>query len=135
APEHTRPTDSAHAPATTVADAPERSTEATSGKTGARPPRRTGTHTRERSAGSLPTARARRRYWAIMAALLVISAAVALGLLAWDNPIPITDDGFWLLAQLRVKNLVVLADVAYRQALGTHVCHMEMYIRILISYI
>src|SRR5699024_7912542 len=105
---------------------PERSTEATSERsaeatagTGARPPRRTGTHARERSAGSLPTARARRRYWAIMAGLVVTSAAVALGLLAWDNPMPITDDGFWLIAQLRMKNLVVLAIVALSQAFAT----------------
>src|SRR5699024_11229730 len=96
-PARTRPTD---APASSIVDAaasspdrsaaatPERSTEATSERsaeatsgTGARPPRRTGTHARERSAGSLPTVRARRRHWAIMAGLVVTSAAVALGLL------------------------------------------------------
>lgn len=134
-PAHTRPTDSAHARESSTVDASvtsvagsseraskaasERASKAASGKTGARPPRRTGAHERERSAGSLPTARARRRYWAIMAALIVTSAAVALGLLAWDNPMPITDDGFWLIAQLRVKNLVVLAIVALSQAFAT----------------
>ena len=134
-PARTRPTE---APASSIVDAAasspdrsaaatsERSTEATSERsaeatsgTGARPPRRTGTHARERSAGSLPTVRARRRYWAIMAGLVVTSAAVALGLLAWDNPMPITDDGFWLIAQLRMKNLVVLAIVALSQAFAT----------------
>jgi iron complex transport system permease protein len=116
----------ASSPDRSAAATPERSTEATSERsaeatsgTGARPPRRTGTHARERSAGSLPTARARRRYWAIMAGLVVTSAAVALGLLAWDNPMPITDDGFWLIAQLRMKNLVVLAIVALSQAFAT----------------
>jgi iron complex transport system permease protein len=134
-PAHTCPTDSAHARESSTVDASvtsvagsseraskaasERATTAASGMTGARPPRRTGAHERERSAGSLPTARARRRYWAIMAALIVTSAAVALGLLAWDNPMPITDDGFWLIAQLRVKNLVVLAIVALSQAFAT----------------
>ncbi|QUL81291.1 iron chelate uptake ABC transporter family permease subunit [Brevibacterium sp. SMBL_HHYL_HB1] len=116
----------ASSPDRSAAATPERSTEATSERsaeatsgTGARPPRRTGTHARERSAGSLPTVRARRRYWAIMAGLVVTSAAVALGLLAWDNPMPITDDGFWLIAQLRMKNLVVLAIVALSQAFAT----------------
>ncbi len=83
------------------------------------PPRRSTSRPPRRSAGSLPTPRARRRYWVIMAALVVVSAAVALGLLAWDNPMPITDDGFWLIAQLRLKNLVVLAIVALSQAFAT----------------
>src|SRR5699024_1791450 len=106
----------ASSPDRSAAATPERSTEATSERsaeatsgTGARPPRRTGTHARERSAGSLPTVRARRRYWAIMAGLVVTSAAVALGLLAWDNPIPITDEGVWLIAELWMENLDVLA--------------------------
>ena len=54
-----------------------------------------------------------------MIGLIIASAAIALGLLAWDNPMPITDDGFWLIAQLRMKNLVVIAIVALCQAFAT----------------
>ncbi|SDS20149.1 iron complex transport system permease protein [Brevibacterium sandarakinum] len=72
-----------------------------------------------RSSGSLGTAKARWRYWSIMIGLIVASAAIALGLLAWDNPMPITDDGFWLIAQMRMKNLVVIAIVALCQAFAT----------------
>src|SRR5699024_12523108 len=116
----------ASSPDRSAAATPERSTEATSERsaeatsgTGARPPRRTGTHARERSAGSLPTVRARRRYWAIMAGLGVTPAAVALGPLAWDNPMPITDDGFWRIAQLRMTHLVFLALYALRHTSAT----------------
>ncbi|MCI4012967.1 iron chelate uptake ABC transporter family permease subunit [Brevibacterium sp. ZH18] len=79
---------------------------------------RTGESPRRRS-GSLANPRAKRRYWAIMIGLAVASAAIALGLLAWDNPMPITDEGFWLIAQLRMRNLVVIAIVALCQAFAT----------------
>ena len=72
-----------------------------------------------RSSGSLANSRARWRYWLIMTGLMVASVAIALGLLAWDNPMPITDDGFWLIAALRLKNLVVIAIVALCQAFAT----------------
>ncbi|MGO1262778.1 MAG: iron chelate uptake ABC transporter family permease subunit, partial [Brevibacterium aurantiacum] len=45
-----------------------------------------------RSSGSLATSKAKRRYWSIMAGLIVASLAIAFGLLAWDNPMPITDE-------------------------------------------
>lgn len=75
------------------------------------PPRRT--------SGALATRRAKQRYWATMIGLVIASAAIALGLLAWDNPLPITDEGFWLIAGLRMKNLVVIAIVALCQAFAT----------------
>ncbi|MDN5808116.1 MAG: iron chelate uptake ABC transporter family permease subunit [Brevibacterium sp.] len=67
----------------------------------------------------MATSKSRWRYWSIMIGLIVASAAIALGLLAWDNPMPITDEGFWLIAQLRMKNLVVIAIVALCQAFAT----------------
>ncbi|WP_226841743.1 iron chelate uptake ABC transporter family permease subunit [Brevibacterium sp. FME37] len=72
-----------------------------------------------RSSGSLATPTVKRRYWTIMFGLVIASAAIALGLLAWDNPLPITDEGFWLIAELRMKNLVVIAIVALCQAFAT----------------
>lgn len=72
-----------------------------------------------RHSGSLATAKAKWRYWGILAALIIAAAGIALGLLAWDNPLPITDEGFWLIAQMRVENLAVLAVVALCQAFAT----------------
>ncbi|GGC35833.1 enterochelin ABC transporter permease [Brevibacterium sediminis] len=72
-----------------------------------------------RSSGPLPTAKSARRYWTMIIVLSVASAGIALGILAWDNPMPITDPGFWLIAELRLTNLVVIAMVALCQSFGT----------------
>ncbi|MFE2656029.1 iron chelate uptake ABC transporter family permease subunit [Brevibacterium sp. NPDC059310] len=75
--------------------------------------------TTPRHSGALTTPRARRRYWTIIAVLGVAAVAIAFGLLAWDNPLPITDEGFWLIAGLRGRSLVVLIIVALCQAFAT----------------
>ncbi|WP_245940724.1 MULTISPECIES: iron chelate uptake ABC transporter family permease subunit [Brevibacterium] len=72
-----------------------------------------------RHSGSLATSRAKRRYWVTMAILGVLAVAIAFGLLAWDNPLPITDEGFWLIAEMRAQNLIVIAMVALCQAFAT----------------
>ena len=72
-----------------------------------------------RSSAPLPTARASRRYWTTLTTLVVLAGGFALGLLAWDNPMPIGSDGFWRIAQLRVTSVVVLAVVAFCQAIAT----------------
>ncbi|MFE1084958.1 MULTISPECIES: iron chelate uptake ABC transporter family permease subunit [Brevibacterium] len=81
-------------------------------------PRR-GSASVRRSSGPLPTAKSARRYWTMIIVLSVASAGIALGILAWDNPMPITDPGFWLIAELRLTNLVVIAMVALCQSFGT----------------
>ncbi|GAA0036705.1 iron chelate uptake ABC transporter family permease subunit [Brevibacterium metallidurans] len=72
-----------------------------------------------RHSGPLTTRRARKRYWTIIAILSVAAVGIAFGLLAWDNPLPITDEGFWLIAGLRGRSLVVLIIVALCQAFAT----------------
>ncbi|MEE6280225.1 iron chelate uptake ABC transporter family permease subunit [Georgenia sp. MJ170] len=72
-----------------------------------------------RRSGPLPTARARRRYWIILAGLVLLAVTFAAGLIAWDNPMPVGSDGFWRIAQLRVKNVVVMLIVASCQAIAT----------------
>ena len=72
-----------------------------------------------RHSGALTTAAARRRYWTIMGVLAAAALGIAFGLLAWDNPLPITDEGFWLIAGLRGRSLVVLVIVALCQAFAT----------------
>jgi iron complex transport system permease protein len=70
-------------------------------------------------AGAFPTPRARRRYWTVVAVLALASAAFAFGLLAWDNPMPVGSDGFWRIADRRVTSVVIMAVVAFCQAIAT----------------
>lgn len=72
-----------------------------------------------RSAHALATPAARRRYVLVVAALVVLSAAFAVGLLAWDNPMPFGTDGFWRIAAKRATTIVVIAVVAVAQAVAT----------------
>ncbi|MFF0988486.1 iron chelate uptake ABC transporter family permease subunit [Kocuria nitroreducens] len=78
-----------------------------------------GASTARRGAGAFPTSRARRRYWTVVAALALASACFAFGLLAWDNPMPVGSDGFWRIAERRVTSVVIMAVVAFSQAMAT----------------
>ena len=70
-------------------------------------------------AGAFTTPRARRRYWTVVAVLALASAGFAFGLLAWDNPMPVGSDGFWRIADRRVTSVVIMAVVAFCQAIAT----------------
>jgi iron complex transport system permease protein len=70
-------------------------------------------------AGAFPTPRARRRYWTVVTVLALASAGFAFGLLAWDNPMPVGSDGFWRIADRRVTSVVIMAVVAFCQAIAT----------------
>ena len=72
-----------------------------------------------RSSQPMATPRLRRRYWTLLTALLALSALFAFGLLAWDNPMPVGTDGFWIIAKMRATNLVVMLVVAFCQAIAT----------------
>ncbi|HMR49040.1 MAG TPA: iron chelate uptake ABC transporter family permease subunit [Arachnia sp.] len=72
-----------------------------------------------RNSHSLPTTRAKRRYWILLATLCVLSALFAFGLLAWDNPMPVGSDGFWTIAKMRATSVVVILIVAFCQAIAT----------------
>lgn len=74
---------------------------------------------RTRTSGPLPTTRSRRRYAIVVVTLAVLALALAAGLVAWDNPMPVGSDGFWRIAQLRLKNVLVMAIVAFCQAIAT----------------
>lgn len=72
-----------------------------------------------RSAGPFATRKARRRYWIIVAILVVIGLAAIYGNLAWANPMPHGTDGFWRIARLRTINMLVIGVVSICQALAT----------------
>ncbi|QAV71636.1 enterochelin ABC transporter permease [Salinibacterium sp. UTAS2018] len=69
--------------------------------------------------GPFPTVKARRRYWILLSILSLAAVAIAVGLLAWDNPMPAGTEGFWLIAELRATNVIVIAVVAFCQAIAT----------------
>ena len=69
--------------------------------------------------GAFPDAASQRRYWIVLAVLVVLAAGAALGLLAIENPMPVGSRGFWLIAEMRVTSLVVMAVVAICQAVAT----------------
>ena len=71
------------------------------------------------SAGAFPDARSRRRYRIALISLIVLAAGFAAGMLALDNPMPVGSRGFWLIAELRVTSIVVMAVVAVCQAIAT----------------
>jgi len=73
----------------------------------------------ERRSGPLPSGRARRRYWTVVAVLAVLAAAAAGGTLAYGNPMPVGSEGFWLIAEMRSTNLVVMLVVAFCQGIAT----------------
>ena len=55
----------------------------------------------------------------VVAVLALASAGFAFGLLAWDNPMPVGSDGFWRIADRRVTSVVIMAVVAFCQAIAT----------------
>ncbi len=69
--------------------------------------------------GAFPDSVSQRRYWIVLAVLVVLAAGAALGLLAIGNPMPVGSRGFWLIAEMRVTSLVVMAVVAICQAVAT----------------
>jgi len=72
-----------------------------------------------RSADAFASPRARRRYIVVLGALIVLSLGFGFALLAWDNPMPVGTDGFWRIAEMRATGLVVIAVVAFSQAMAT----------------
>ncbi|MFV0405990.1 MAG: iron chelate uptake ABC transporter family permease subunit [Propioniciclava sp.] len=76
-----------------------------------------------RSSAALPTSRTRRRYRIIVTVLSVLAVLFAVGVLAWDNPMPVGSSGFWTIAQLRGTAVAVMVVVAVAQAIATVAFH------------
>jgi iron complex transport system permease protein len=72
-----------------------------------------------RASGALPTKKTRTRYWVVFCIMLTLALSFAFGLLAWDNPMPVGSDGFWLIAQMRGSSILTMAIVAFCQAVAT----------------
>lgn len=72
-----------------------------------------------RHSGPLATSRARRRYTLIVTGLAVLAVLLAVGHLAWENPMPVGSDGFWTIARMRATSLAVIIVVAFCQGIAT----------------
>lgn len=72
-----------------------------------------------RESGPLPTPRVRRRFRIVITILLVLAVGFAVGLLVWDNPMPVGSQGFWAIAELRATTVLVMLIVALCQAAAT----------------
>ncbi|MHA6969168.1 iron chelate uptake ABC transporter family permease subunit [Glutamicibacter bergerei] len=72
-----------------------------------------------RASGALPTKKTRTRYWVVFSLMLALALSFSFGLLAWDNPMPVGSDGFWLIAQMRGNSILTMAIVAFCQAVAT----------------
>ena len=55
----------------------------------------------------------------ILLGLVGLTVAVTLALLMWANPMPLGSRGFWLIAKLRVTNLLTIGLVAFAQSVAT----------------
>lgn len=55
----------------------------------------------------------------MLGALVVLALVFGVGLLAWDNPMPIGSAGFWTIAEMRATSVTVMAVVAVCQAFAT----------------
>ncbi len=81
-------------------------------------PARAAHHT-GRSSGPLPTVKVRKRYWLTLWILATLAVFFAVGLLAWDNPMPLGSIGFWVIAKLRASNILTMVIVALCQSIAT----------------
>ncbi len=76
-------------------------------------------HHTGRSSGPLPTVKVRKRYWLTLWILAALAVFFAVGLLAWDNPMPLGSTGFWVIAKLRAGNILTMVIVALCQSIAT----------------
>ncbi|MBD8029217.1 iron chelate uptake ABC transporter family permease subunit [Corynebacterium gallinarum] len=72
-----------------------------------------------RTSGTFQTAMARRKYWIIMAALLIAALAFTWGLIWYKNPMPVGHPSFTVIAERRMESVFVMLIVAVCHALAT----------------
>ncbi|RNE48708.1 iron chelate uptake ABC transporter family permease subunit [Corynebacterium alimapuense] len=72
-----------------------------------------------RSAGAFQTAKAARKYWILLGVMVGFGLLFAFGLLAWDNPMPVGSEQFWLIAERRGDAIIAMAVVALCQSVAT----------------
>lgn len=71
------------------------------------------------SSGAFPSAAGRRRYFVWLGVMSLLGVAATFGILAWDNPMPLGTEGFWLIGRMRATSVAVMLLVAAAQAIAT----------------
>ncbi|WGH83847.1 iron chelate uptake ABC transporter family permease subunit [Auritidibacter ignavus] len=69
--------------------------------------------------GSFVTARHRKRYFILVASLIVLSLLTTMGVLTYGIPVPFGHKGFWLIVESRLSTIVVMMLVATCHAMAT----------------
>lgn len=82
-----------------------------------------GKHDSRRSVGAFTSASGQKKYWLLLIAMLVIGGVAAFGLLAYDNPMPVGSEVFWVIAQRRLDAVIAIAVVALCQGMATVAFH------------
>ncbi|WP_119698608.1 iron chelate uptake ABC transporter family permease subunit [Microbacterium halotolerans] len=81
----------------------------------------TATAPAERRVGPCPSRRHQVRHRVVLAALIAVAVAVAvtIGMLTWDNPYTLFGERWWLISNMRLSAIVVIALVTFCQSLAT----------------
>ena len=72
-----------------------------------------------RTSGAMPTSRIRKRYWITFTIMSALALIFGFGLLAWDNPMPVGSQGFWIIAKMRASSILAMIVVAACQSIAT----------------
>ena len=67
----------------------------------------------------MPTSRIRKRYWITFTIMSALALIFGFGLLAWDNPMPVGSQGFWIIAKMRASSILAMIVVAACQSIAT----------------
>lgn len=76
-------------------------------------------HQQQRSAGAFRTRKERRRYWILLCMLIVLGGLAAIGLLLYNNPVPIGSPSFMPIVRRRMYAVTAMVLVAVCQSLST----------------
>lgn len=72
-----------------------------------------------RSARAFRTRREARRYWILLAVLVALGILAAIGLLVYNNPVPVTSPSFGPVVRRRMNAVIAMALAAVCQSLST----------------
>ena len=84
-----------------------------------------------RHVGAFQSAKAARKYWIMLIAMLVMAVLFAFGLLSYENPMEFGSKGYWLIANRRLDGVIAMGLVAVCQAVATVAFHTVTNNRIL----
>ena len=84
---------------------------------------RTTAHTSDRNASAFPSKRHARRYWILLSLFLFGGLLCSLGLLLYNNPVPVQSPSFWPVVERRITAVTTMAIAALCQSLATVAFH------------